>query len=117
MEDLIKEIQERTGLPADKVLEVVTIVTEFLKENLPDDLIEQITKYIGQAASTGKETAGTAGSAAASSASTAVTAAAGVASSVIAKAMEMIGEFMPSTSSDAKTADEEAPANTDDESE
>ena len=50
MDDLIKDIQERTGLPADKVLEVVTMVTEYMREALPDELVAQVTAYLGSAA-------------------------------------------------------------------
>lgn len=109
MEDLIKQIQDKTGLPADKVLEVVTIVTEFLKENLPEDLIDQITSYISQAAATASDTAGTAGSGVASTAQNAVSAAAGVASTVFSKAMKAVNDLMPS-SHDANTSESSPPA-------
>jgi len=62
MEDLIAQIQEKTGLSADKVLEVVTIVTEYLKERLPDDLVAQITTYLAEAAGAASEAAASAGS-------------------------------------------------------
>ena len=52
MEDLIKDIQERTGLPADKVLEVVTMVTDYMRNALPDELVTQVTSYLGAAAET-----------------------------------------------------------------
>ena len=109
MEDLIKQIQDKTGLPADKVLEVVTIVTEFLKENLPEDLIDQITSYISQAAAAAGDTAGTAGSGVASTAQNAVSAAAGVASTVFSKAMKAVSDLMPS-SDDANTSESSPPA-------
>ena len=60
MEDLIAEIQEKTGLSADKVLEVVTLVTEFMKERLPDDLIQSISGYLGDAAGKAMGAAGSA---------------------------------------------------------
>lgn len=66
MEDLIKDIQERTGLPADKVLEVVTMVTDYMRHALPEDLVAQITAYLGVAAEQAGGAASTAGSAAAS---------------------------------------------------
>ena len=50
MDDLIKDIQERTGLSADKVLEVVTMVTEYMREALPDELVAQVSSYLGSAA-------------------------------------------------------------------
>jgi hypothetical protein len=75
MEDLIKDIQQRTGLPADKVLEVVTMVTDYLRNALPDDLVRQVTAYLGSAA----EAAGSAAGSARATASSATSGAAGVA--------------------------------------
>jgi len=49
MDDLILEIQEKTNLSRDKVIEVVTIVTEFMKERLPTDVIETVSEYLGDA--------------------------------------------------------------------
>lgn len=66
MEDLINDIQERTGLPADKVLEVVTMVTDYMRHALPEDLVAQVTAYLGAAAEQAGGAASTAGSAAAS---------------------------------------------------
>ncbi len=71
MEDLITEIQERTGLPADKVLEVVTMVTDYLRNALPDDLVRQVSSYLGAAAESAGGVAGSARDIAASSATTA----------------------------------------------
>lgn len=51
MEDLITDIQEKTGLSADKVLEVVTMVADYMKNALPDELVAQIATYLGEAAS------------------------------------------------------------------
>lgn len=78
VEDLIKDIQARTGLPADKVLEVVTMVTEYMRNALPDDLVAQVTQYLGSAAEQAGGAAGTARSAAASATAAAATAATGV---------------------------------------
>ena len=50
MDDLIKDIQERTGLSAEKVLEVVTMVTEYLKNALPDELVDQAGRAVTEAA-------------------------------------------------------------------
>ena len=68
MDDLIRDIQERTGLSADTVLEVVTMVTDYMRQALPEDLVEQISTYLGAAAesatgaaSTAKTTAGPGG--------------------------------------------------------
>ncbi|MCZ7533283.1 MAG: hypothetical protein M5U23_07745 [Acidimicrobiia bacterium] len=95
MEDLIKQIQDRTGLPADKVIEVVTIVTEFLKDNLPQDLIDQITAYMSQAAMTAGGSASSAGGAAASGATGVVSGAVGVASSALSKMLSILSEVLP----------------------
>jgi hypothetical protein len=51
VEDLIADIQEKTGLSADKVLEVVTMVADYMKNALPDELVTQIASYLGEAAS------------------------------------------------------------------
>jgi hypothetical protein len=49
MDDLILEIQQKTNLSRDKVIEVVTIVTDFMKERLPIDVIETVSEYLGGA--------------------------------------------------------------------
>jgi hypothetical protein len=49
MDDLILEIQEKTNLSRDKVIEVVTIVTDFMKERMPVDVIETVSEYLGGA--------------------------------------------------------------------
>lgn len=71
MEDLIKDIQDRTGLPADKVLEVVTMVTEYLRNALPEELVQQVSGYLGSAADSAGGVADSARNVAASSASAA----------------------------------------------
>ena len=48
-DDLSIQIQEKTGLSRDKVIEVVTIVTDFMKERLPVDVIESVSEYLGDA--------------------------------------------------------------------
>ncbi|MEZ5175989.1 MAG: hypothetical protein R2823_07270 [Acidimicrobiia bacterium] len=95
MEDLIKEIRDRTGLPTDKVVEVVTIVTDFLKENLPKDLIDQMTAAMAQAASAAGDSASAAGGAAATGATGALSAAAGIASSALSKVLRFVGDVLP----------------------
>lgn len=50
MDDLIIEIQEKANLSRDKVLEVVTIVTEFMQERLPADVIETVSEYLSDPA-------------------------------------------------------------------
>lgn len=86
MEDLIKDIQERTGLPADKVLEVVTMVTDYLRNALPDDLVRQVSSYLGSAAESAGGVAGSARDIAASSASTAT----GMAQSALNAARDVV---------------------------
>ena len=88
VEDLIKDIQDRTGLPADKVLEVVTMVTDYMRRALPDDLVHVIASYLGSAA----DQATTAADAARSTATTATSAAAGAASSVVGMATGMASQ-------------------------
>jgi hypothetical protein len=50
VEDLIRDIQERTGLSTETVLEVVTMVTDYMRNALPEDLIAQVTTHLGNAA-------------------------------------------------------------------
>ena len=99
VEDLIKDIQERTGLPADKVLEVVTMVTDYMRRALPDDLVHVIASYLGSAA----DQATTAADTARSTATTATTAAAGAASSVVGMATGMASQALD-MAKDAVTA-------------
>lgn len=103
MEDLIAQIQEKTGLPTDKVLEVVTLVTEFMKERLPEDLVQSISGYLGDAAGKGVAVAGSAtgmGMDAAKSATAVATGATekvvGSASSAFAKAVNTAGDVVQS---------------------
>lgn len=100
MDDLIAQIQEKTGLPADKVLEVVTMVTDFFKQNLPDDLIEQITSNISRATSGASSAAGLAGGKAAAGASDAVATVAGIAGSAVSKAMDVVSDLLPDSDTD-----------------
>lgn len=93
MDDLIKNIQERTGLPADTVLEVVTMVTDYLRNALPDDLVRQVTSYLNRAA----ESAGAARTSATAGASNAV----GRATDVAASAFNAARESMTNTSGPA----------------
>jgi len=97
MEDLIRDIQERTGLSADTVLEVVTMVTDYMRQALPEDLVEQISAYLGAAADSAggaagsaRSTASSATSAAAAGASGLVDAASGVAASAFAMAKDTL---------------------------
>lgn len=106
MDDLIRDIQERTGLSADTVLEVVTMVTDYMRQALPEDLVEQISTYLGAAAEsatgaagTARSTAGSATSAAAAGASGLLDMASGVTASAFAAAKDTL---------DNMTTDEES---------
>ena len=91
MEDLIKEIQERTGLSADSVLEVVTMVADYMKNALPEELVRQITRYLGDVAST---TGGPTTDAVSVAADMAARAAASAASAV-STAIDAVSEVLP----------------------
>ena len=47
MDDLIKQLQEKTGLDADKIKQVVEGVAGFLSDKLPGPLGDQIGKLLG----------------------------------------------------------------------
>ena len=64
MDDLILEIQQKTNLSRDKVIEVVTIVTDFMKERMPVDVIETVSEYLGGAGERTVTVIGSAGGAA-----------------------------------------------------
>lgn len=92
MDDLIKDIQDRTGLSADTVLVVVTMVTDYMRQALPEDLVDQISAYLGAAAESANTAAGSARSSASSATSAAAAGASGlldVASGMTASAFAM----------------------------
>ena len=89
MEDLIAEIRDKTGLPTEKVLEVVTMVTDFMRQQLPDDLVQSITAYLGDAA-------GLAGGAAAGTVDKVV----GTAAAVFSKAVDTVNDVVASESNE-----------------
>lgn len=91
MEDLINDIQEKTGLSTDKVLEVVTMVADYMKQALPDDLVTQITAYLGDAASSPGDAAGDVIASAADVAASA----AGSTASAVTSVIDAIGDMMP----------------------
>lgn len=104
MDDLIKDIQQRTGLPADKVLEVVTMVTDYLRNALPEDLVQQVSSYLGMAAeSAGGVAGGVAGSArdiattSAATASGAISSATDAAQSAFTTARDAVQERITSS--------------------
>ena len=107
MEDLIRDIQERTGLPTETVLEVVTLVTDYMRRALPDDLVEQITSYLGvatesagSATDSARATTAAAAGAAAAGAAGLVDTAAGMASSAFSIAKDTISNLTPDDSAD-----------------
>ena len=91
MEDLINDIQEKTGLPADKVLEVVTMVADYMRNALPDDLVAQVASYLGDAASSPSTTAADA----VSSATDFATKAAGSTAAVVGSVMDAVNDMLP----------------------
>ena len=93
MEDLIKDIQERTGLSTEKVLEVVTMVTDYMRNVLPDDLVAQVTAYLSEAAASPGESA----SGAVSSAADIAGRAAETTASAIGSVLEAVGNMIPKT--------------------
>ncbi len=103
MDDLITRIQQQTGLSADKVLEVVTMVTDFFKENLPDDLVNQITTYLSKGASVAGEKASSASGTAAAGATQAVGAVAGVAGAAVSKGLDVVSDLLPKAKGDSDT--------------
>ncbi|MDJ0792246.1 MAG: hypothetical protein QNJ71_10155, partial [Acidimicrobiia bacterium] len=60
MEDLIQDIQRRTGLPTETVVEVVTMVADYIRSAVPEDLVDQVAVYLGKAAETAGGAAGSA---------------------------------------------------------
>ena len=90
MEDLIKDIQERTGLSADKVLEVVTMVTDYMRNALPEDLVSQISNYLSDAAASPGDSASNAVTTAAELASKAAGTTAAAVGSVIGAVSDLI---------------------------
>lgn len=47
MDDLIKQLQEKTGLGVDQIKSVVSGVADFLGDKLPGPLGTQVTKLLG----------------------------------------------------------------------
>ncbi|GMQ93694.1 MAG: hypothetical protein BMS9Abin12_1174 [Acidimicrobiia bacterium] len=90
MDDLIRDIQERTGLSADKVLEVVTMVADYMKNALPEDLVSQIVSYLGEAVSDPQTTASKTATAASSFATLAAETAATAAATVLGAVTEIL---------------------------
>jgi len=47
MEELLKAVSEKTGLPADKAQGAIEAVIGFLKEKLPEPIAGQLDKFLG----------------------------------------------------------------------
>lgn len=47
MEELLKQLQEKTGLGADQIKSVVSGVADFLGDKLPGPLGDQVAKLLG----------------------------------------------------------------------
>lgn len=48
MDDLIKTIQEKTGLPVDKAQDVIETVVGFIADKLPGPIGDQVKGFLGQ---------------------------------------------------------------------
>lgn len=47
MEELLKAVAEKTGLPADKAQGAIEAVLEFLQDKLPEPIAGQLENFIG----------------------------------------------------------------------
>ena len=47
MEELLKTVAEKTGLPADKAQGAIEAVLDFLKDKLPEPIAGQLDSFIG----------------------------------------------------------------------
>jgi len=47
VDELIKQLQEKTGLPVDKVQDVIETVLGFVADKLPAPIGEQVKNFIG----------------------------------------------------------------------
>ncbi|MEN8234857.1 MAG: DUF2267 domain-containing protein [Actinomycetota bacterium] len=71
MEELIAQITEKTGVSAEKAKEIVAVVTEWVKEKLPEDMVNQLSGFLGGAGDAASSAAGKATGAAGTAAGTA----------------------------------------------
>lgn len=107
MDDLIKQIVEKTGVTAQQAKDGVTIAVDWVKEKLPDDMVEQVGGLLdgaGDMASGAVEKAKDAGGSVSSSAGTAASSGASTATSMWNKAKDMASGLLPGddTSDDAE---------------
>jgi len=47
MEELLKAVSDKTGLPADKAQGAIEAVLDFLKDKLPEPIAGQLENFIG----------------------------------------------------------------------
>lgn len=47
MDELIKKIQEKTGLPVDKAQDVIETVVGFVADKLPGPIADQVKGFLG----------------------------------------------------------------------
>ena len=47
MDELIKTIQEKTGLPVDQAQDVIETVVNFIADKLPSPIKEQVQNFVG----------------------------------------------------------------------
>ncbi|MCP4306991.1 MAG: hypothetical protein GY926_20105 [bacterium] len=47
MDELLKTIQEKTGLPADKAQDVIETVLNFVGDKLPGPIADQVKGFLG----------------------------------------------------------------------
>lgn len=53
MDELIRQLQEKTGLPVDKVQDVIETVLSFVADKLPGPIGDQVKGFIGDDAADG----------------------------------------------------------------
>lgn len=58
MDELIKQLQEKTGLGADQIKSVISGVADFLGDKLPGPLGSQVTRLLGGGDEEGGDEAG-----------------------------------------------------------
>ena len=61
MDDLIKTIQEKTGLPVDKAQDVIETVVGFVADKLPGPIGDQVKGFLGQDDNSGGDDGGEGG--------------------------------------------------------
>lgn len=58
MDELIKQIQEKTGLPVDKAQDIIETVVGFVADKLPGPIGDQVKGFLGGDAEAGGEDGG-----------------------------------------------------------